>query len=67
MKRVIRFYQKCWTDIVVEVPDNADEEEVFNAANDIYETGDYDSSDDGFENDGYADVTDEYKNNEISF
>lgn len=65
MKRVIRFYQKSWVDIVVDVPDTADDEEVYEAANERYNNGDYDDSDTDFENTDYTDVTDYYKENNI--
>lgn len=65
MKRVIRFYQRSWVDIVVDVPDTADDEEVYEAANERYNNGEYDDSDTDFENTDYTDVTDYYKENNI--
>ena len=67
MKRVIRFFQRSWVDIVVEVPEDADDEEVYEAANERYNNGEYDDSDTDFENTDYEDVTDYYEENEIPF
>ena len=62
-KRVIRFYQRSWVDIVVEVDAEASEEEVFEKASERYNNGEYDDSDTDFENTDYTDVTDYYKEN----
>lgn len=64
-KRVIRFYQRSWVDIVVEVDAEASEEEVFEKASERYNNGEYDDSDTDFENTDYTDVTDYYKENEL--
>ena len=64
-KRVIRFYQRSWVDIVVEVPDDADDEEVFEAASERYNNGEYDDADTDFENTDYTDVTEYYKENSL--
>lgn len=63
VKKVIRFYQRSWVDIVVEVDAEASEEEVFEKASERYNNGDYDDSDTDFENTDYTDVTDYYKEN----
>ena len=67
MKRVIRFYQRSWVDIVVDAPENADDEEIYDLANERYNEGDYDDSDTDFENTDYEDVTDYYDENEIPY
>lgn len=64
-KKVIRFYQRSWVDIVVEVPDDATNEEVFEKANERYNNGEYDDADTDFENTDYTDVTDYYEQNGI--
>lgn len=65
VKRVIRFYRRAWTDVVVEVDEDADSEEIYEAANEKYNNGDYDDSAEDFENTDYADVTSYYKSNNL--
>ena len=65
VKKVIRFYRRAWTDIVVEVDEDADEDEIYEAANEKYNNGDYDDSAEDFENTDYEDVTDYYRDNMI--
>ena len=61
---VFRFYRRAWTDIVVEA---ADEDEACELANEKYNDGDYDGSDEDFENEGCEDVTGTYIENGIDF
>ena len=65
VKKVIRFYQRSWVDIIVEVDADADDEEVYELASERYNNGEYDDSDTDFENTNYEDVTDYYKENEL--
>ena len=64
-KHVIRFYRRAWTDIVVEVDEDADENEIYEAASEKYNNGDYEDSAEDFENTDYEDVTDYYRDNMI--
>ena len=48
---------------MVDVPDTADDEEVYEAANERYNNGEYDDSDTDFENTEYTDVTEYYREN----
>lgn len=63
VKKVIRFYQRAWVDIAVEVDADATEDEIYEIASEKYNNGEYDDSDTDFENTDYEDVTDYYEEN----
>ena len=64
VKRVFRFHAHTWTDVIVEVDEDMDDDEVFELANDKYNNGeyDYDSADGNFENTDCEEITDMYIN-----
>lgn len=46
-KYIVRFHRDAWTDIVVEAPD---EDEAYEQASEKYNAGEYEDSDEDFEN-----------------
>lgn len=73
-KKVFRFHAHTWNDVVVDESEldlNGDEDEeiidgmLYDKAMDKYNNGEYDSSDDNFENTDVEEITDYLKKNEI--
>lgn len=73
-KKVFRFHAHTWNDVVVDESEldlNGDEDDktidemLYDKAQDKYNNGEYDSSDDNFENTDVEEITDYLKENKI--
>lgn len=56
-KYAFRFYRQAWVDVIVEANDEEEAEEL---ANEKYNNGEYDDSDEDWENTHTKNVTEEY-------
>ena len=65
VKRVYRFHAHSWTDVIIEVPANMDDDEAMEVASDKYNDGDYEYDAEDFENTDVEEVTDYYKEDKI--